>query len=48
MIYLVVVLWLWFTRYVGGSPKMGLRTIIKLEIKDHIPSKKSRDRTDQL
>ena len=23
-LYLFVVLWLWFTRYVGGRPKMGL------------------------
>ena len=24
MKYLFVVLWLWFTRYVGGRPKIGL------------------------
>ena len=32
MVSFVVVLWLWFTRYVGGRPKIGLKMFFLSEI----------------
>ena len=43
-----MVLWLWFTHYVGGRPKIDYKFGYTSE--ERLPSllKKSRDRTDQL
>ena len=48
MVAFVVVLRLWFTRYVGGRPKIGLKIIFLSEYRTPSLLKKSRDRNDQL
>ena len=48
MVAFVVVLWLWFTRYVGGRPKIGLNMKLLTEYRTPSLLKKSRDRNDQL
>ena len=43
-----MVLWLWFTRYIGGRPKFDFQTMPNSEQRSTSLLKKSRDRNDQV
>ena len=43
-----MVLWLWFTRYVGGRPKFDFKMSLTPKYRSTSLLKKSRDRTDQV